>query len=228
LRAPAGRDKRAFHGVGGAPEHASPRAAPRHRGRVGGGARFLELRCKNVPKRDLYRLACALRERCAAAGALLVVNDEADVALAAGADGVHVGENDLPPAAARRVVGPERLVGASVHGAAEAARAAAAGVDYVGVGTIFASATKPGLRPAGLAVLSAALPELGAIPAFAIGGITRASLAAVLETGVHGAAVASAIADADDIEAETAAFLAEIARYSPEAENAQPFGRLAR
>ncbi len=179
--------------------------------RVGGpGARFLQLRLKGRPKREVWRAACALRKRCDPAGALLVVNDDADVAVAAGADGVHVGAEDLPPEAARLVVGPERLVGASVHDAAEADRARAAGVDYAGVGTIFASATKPDLRARGPAALAEVLPRLGGIPAYAIGGITRAAARALIEAGAHGVAVGSAIVDADDIEAETAAFLAEL------------------
>jgi thiamine-phosphate pyrophosphorylase len=174
---------------------------------LAGGARLLQLRAKTLSKRALLQAATALAARCADAGALLLVNDHADVAVAAGAAGVHVGADDLPPAAARAVVGPARIVGATVHGAAEAEAARAAGADYAGVGTIFGSPTKPGLEPGGMALLERLVPLLGEVPAFAIGGITREHVAAVRRAGAHGVAVASAIVDADDIEGETRAFL---------------------
>jgi thiamine-phosphate pyrophosphorylase len=139
------------------------------------------------------------------------VNDHADVAVAAGADGVHGGAEDLPPEAARRVVGAARLVGATAHDPAEAARAAAAGADYVGIGTVFASATKPGLAGRGVGALAACVPHLGAARGFAIGGITVERVREVLASGVHGIAVASAIVDARDIARETARFLDAIA-----------------
>jgi thiamine-phosphate diphosphorylase len=180
-----------------------------------GGARLFQLREKGLERRALLGLAERVAGICRGAGALLIVNDFADVAVAAGADGVHGGETDLPPEAARRVVGPARLVGASAHGAEAARRAAAAGADYVGVGTIFGSPTKPLLAARGPAVLREALPALGGVPAFAIGGITRERLPLVLATGVHGVAVASAIVDADDIAAETAAFLAALRPLLP-------------
>lgn len=188
------------------------------RAAIAGGVRFLELRLKGRPKGEVYAAARALAALCAETGALLVVNDDADVAAAAGADGVHVGQEDLPPEAARRVVGPEAIVGLSVHDLGEAARAREASsgagggpgaIDYAGVGTFFASPLKPDLRargPAELAPVVAALGGLGA-PAeargaglwvYAIGGLTARNAAEALATGAHGLAVGSAIAEADD------------------------------
>lgn len=177
------------------------------------GARFIQLRVKGGAKRAVYEVALALAEACAALGALLVVNDDADVALSAGADGVHVGAEDLPPEAARRVVGPDRLVGASLHDAVEAARAARSGaVDYAGVGTIYGSPTKPGLPARGPETIGIVRAALGgaAIPLYAIGGITPERVPDVLAAGAHGVAVGSAIADADDIARATASFLAAL------------------
>lgn len=182
---------------------------------LAGGAPLLELREKRLGTGALFRLAEALAARCREAGALLIVNDRADVAVAAGADGVHGGADDLPPDAARRVVGPTRLVGATAHDPEEVARAAALGADYVGIGTIFGSATKPGLPARGLAALAAALPRLGAARGFAIGGISRERVREVLATGIHGIAVGAAIAEARDIARETARFLEEIAATPP-------------
>jgi len=176
-----------------------------------GGARLFELRRKKARKRDLYDLALRLRERTARYGALLIVNDEADIALASGADGVHVGEDDLPVAAARRVIGPDRLVGATAHAGEAAARAIAEGCDYLGVGTIFRSPTKPDLPARGLDPIREIVALSASVPAFAIGGIARTNLSEVLRTGIHGVAVASAIAEAEDPERETRLFLEAIA-----------------
>jgi thiamine-phosphate diphosphorylase len=164
------------------------------------GVRFLELRLKGRSKSEVYATAVRLAGMCAEAGALLVVNDDADVALAAGADGVHVGMEDLPPEAARLIVGPDALVGLSVHDASEAARAVAAGVDYVGIGTVFASALKPDLRARGLEVIRAAVPVLRGIPGYAIGGIDATNAALAIEAGAHGVAVGSAVEGAEDVE----------------------------
>jgi thiamine-phosphate pyrophosphorylase len=178
---------------------------------LAGGAPILQLRAKAARRRELWQAALALAARCREAGALLIVNDHVDVAVAAGADGAHGGADDLPPEAARLVLGPTRLLGATAHGAEEAARAAAAGADYVGIGTIFESGTKPGLAARGPDLLRAVLPRLGSARGYAIGGITRARVREVLATGVHGVAVAAAIVEANDIARETARFLEEIA-----------------
>jgi thiamine-phosphate pyrophosphorylase len=180
---------------------------------LAGGGRIIQLRMKGATKRGVVEVARRIRDGTGAADGLLIINDDADVAVAADADGVHVGQEDLPAEDARRVVGPGRLVGVSTHSAAEAGAAARARADYAGIGTVYASATKADLRAGGTEVLAAALPALGAIPGYAIGGITRERVAEVLAAGVHGIAVGSAIVAAPDIAAETAAFLAAIESY---------------
>ena len=113
---------------------------------VRGGADAVQLRAKGMGGRALYETACALREVCRAGGAVFIVNDRADVAAAADADGVHVGQEDLPVAQVRRAVGPGRIVGASAKTVDLAVQAVREGADYLGVGAMFASPTKPGSK----------------------------------------------------------------------------------
>lgn len=137
-----------------------------------GGADVLQLR-EEGPDRRVLALARRLASMARESGALFVVNDRADIAVAADADGVHVGRSDLPIRAARAVVGAARIVGATTHSLAEARAAASAGADYISVGPMFPSPTKPGLRAAGFSYLEAAR-RLG-VPHFCIGGITAAN-----------------------------------------------------
>lgn len=160
-----------------------------------GGVRLFQLRLK-VPGRALLEAARALVPAAEARGALLLVNDRPDVARAAGAHGVHVGQDDLPPAEARRVVGPGALVGASAHDEAELARVVDA-VDYVGFGTLFPSPTKPELGAQGLERLRRLAATCPA-PIYGIGGITHDTAPAVIAAGAHGVAVSSAVLDAPD------------------------------
>jgi len=184
-----------------------------------GGARLLELRVKAAATGDLVEIARRVAALCDPAGALLLVNDDAGAAVAAGADGVHVGQTDLPPVDARRVVGPERLVGLSVHDAPEAAIARAArnagALDYVGIGTVFSSALKSDLAPQGPEGVRALLPLLLDLPGYAIGGIGAGNVAAVMASGVHGVAVSSAIEAAPDPEAATRALWLALERRRP-------------
>jgi thiamine-phosphate pyrophosphorylase len=154
-----------------------------------------------------YELTTAALPLCRAAGALLLVDDRVGVALAAGADGVHVGADDLPVAAARRALGPAAVLGATCRNPEQARAAVADGAGYLGVGPAFATSTKDGLPapigPAGIAAVTAAVPGT---PVIAIGGITPARAAAL---DCYGVAAVSAIA-ADPREA-TSAFLAALA-----------------
>ncbi len=153
-----------------------------------GGADILQLRQK--PRVDVG-LARALRA--VARDALFVVNDRADVALASGADGVHLGAEDLPVGDARRLGVP--LIGATTHGLVEARRAAAAGADYISVGPMFATPRKPGLEPCGFGYLAAAR-RLG-VPFFCIGGITRRNV----EPRMERVAVCGGVIDQPDVAA---------------------------
>ncbi|MSQ33636.1 MAG: thiamine phosphate synthase [Dehalococcoidia bacterium] len=158
---------------------------------VDGGVGMVELRERDLPAGELLALALRLRE-VTAGRALLVVNDRADVARACAADGVHLPEAGLTVAAARQIMGPGMLVGRSVHSAAGAREAAEAGADYLIVGTIFPSPSKPGVPPAGVALLEAVAAQVE-LPFLAIGGVTAQNAASVIVAGAWGAAVISAI-----------------------------------
>lgn len=164
---------------------------------VAAGVDAVQLREKDLEAGQLYALAVDCRRmtfgRCA-----FLVNNRLDVALAAGADGVHLPERCLPLEAARRLVPPGFLIGRSVHSAAGAREAEAAGADYVQLGTIFETESKPGLEPAGLDVVRDATASLG-IPCLTVGGIDVMNAGLVLAAGAAGVAVVSAILRADDI-----------------------------
>jgi thiamine-phosphate pyrophosphorylase len=161
---------------------------------VAGGATMVQLRLKDESARVLVEVARALRD--AVPGVPLLVNDRADVALAAGADGVHVGVDDISPAALRRVVPAGFIIGASVGDDHEIGRAA--GADYVGIGPVFATGSK---SDAGAAIGPARFGELArrcGRPAVAIGGMEASSVPAVLAAGAQGIAVISALFGATD------------------------------
>ncbi|GGK13919.1 hypothetical protein GCM10010124_03120 [Pilimelia terevasa] len=161
--------------------------------------------------RDAYGLVAAALPLCRAAGAACLVNDRLDVALAAGADGGHVGAEDLPVDAARRVLGAG-VLGATCRSAAAARDHAAAGADYLGVGPAFATGTKEGLPaaigPAGVAAVAAAVPGT---PVIAIGGVTPDRVAELCAAGAYGVAAVSAVTAAADPAAAVAAFYAAFA-----------------
>lgn len=178
-----------------------------------GGAPAVQLREKDLPPRDLLPLARRLRLAAHRAGALFFVNDRLDLALVAEADGVHLGPDDLPVAAARRLAPPRFLVGASAR-TPEAARAAEAdGADYVGCGPVFPTRTKPS-PPIGLDRLAAVVAAVR-IPVLAIGGLDAARAPEVRNAGTAGCAVAGALMEAADPCAATAALLAALPPPSP-------------
>lgn len=176
------------------------------RAAVAGGVTAVQVRDKTASRRELYALTVAVREALAGtSGVALFVNDAVDVALLAGADGVHLGQDDLPPAQVRALIGPDRLLGFSTGDEAELDVALAlppGTVDVVGIGPVWATPTKPdagaGLGPAGVAALAAAAAGRG-LRSVAIGGIDAARAAQV--TGVDGICVVSAICAAPDPQA---------------------------
>ena len=181
-----------------------------------GGVRLVQYRAKEgslapdgQPITDAVRLqqAQALAQLCRRHGALFLVNDRIDIALAVDADGVHLGQGDLPPALARQLLGPEKLIGRSTHALSQLQQAMADGCDYVGVGPVNATPTKPGREPVGLDYVRQAAAE-SSIPFFAIGGIEPANLAAVQAAGAQRVAVVRAITEAPDPAAASAALLA--------------------
>jgi thiamine-phosphate pyrophosphorylase len=165
-----------------------------------GGARWLQYRCK-LGNDDLrLRQARALRQLCTRHGARLIVNDDVELALAAGADGVHLGASDVSIAAARRRIGADRVIGASCYDRLDAALAAsAAGADYAAFGSVFPSSVKPTAVRAPLTLLSRARAELD-IPVVAIGGISPDNALAAIAAGAHAVAVISSVFDAPEAE----------------------------
>ena len=168
-----------------------------------GGASIVQWRDKVRDKGEQLPDALAVHQACRARDALFIVNDHADLALAIGGDGVHVGQKDLPVAVVRRILPAEFVVGASTNNPQEAAVAEAAGASYIAVGDIFGTATKQSTRPASPAAL-AAVKAAVKLPVIGIGGITAANAAAVIEAGASGVAVISAVCGADDPRAAAA------------------------
>jgi thiamine-phosphate pyrophosphorylase len=162
-----------------------------------GGVDVVQLRDKDLSDDELVAAARPFREACTAHGALFVLNDRPDLALACSADGVHVGQRDAPVAAARAAVGPDLLVGLSIE--VEAELDDTAGADYLGVGAVFDTPTKTDATGAGLALVRAAAARV-TMPWFAIGGIDLANAAEVVAAGAPGLAVVRAIRDAGDPE----------------------------
>jgi thiamine-phosphate pyrophosphorylase len=164
-----------------------------------GGVRVLQVRYKRTPERRALDELTRVVALCRQAGAVCLVNDRVDWALAAGAHGAHVGDLDLPPEEARRALGPVHILGVTVRSGADARRAAFAGADYVGAGPVFATRTKsvdaPLLGLAGLEELVRASP----LPVVAIAGIGLANIGAVAGAGAHGAAVLSDLVEAADM-----------------------------
>ena len=155
------------------------------------GVRVAQVRCKRARGRAAWTSVQDAVAVLRAAGVLTLVNDRVDWALLSGADGVHVGDEDLPPREARRLLGPDRVLGVTVRGAAGAREAAAAGATYVGLGPVFATRTKEVPAPVlGLERLRAEV-QGSPLPVVAIGGIGLENVTAVARTGVHGAAVVS-------------------------------------
>jgi thiamine-phosphate pyrophosphorylase len=180
-----------------------------------GGAGVVQLRRKGDDGLALLRLAERCRAITAAAGVLLVVNDRLDVAMAADADGVHLGQGDLPLAAARSLW-PGRIVGRSTHSLAQALAAEREGADYVGVGPVFATPTKPGRAAVGLSLLGSAAMALR-IPWFAIGGVDASTVSAVVAAGARRVAVVRAVCDAADVAAAARSLSDAVSRAGAEA-----------
>ena len=168
-----------------------------------GGATAVQLREKELATRQLVELAERLLAVTRRFGVPLIVNDRVDVALAVGADGVHLGTDDMPLDRARRLLGPDRVLGASVESPEEAVQAERAGADYLGVGPIFATATKADAgEPQGPQLLRRIRP-VTRLPLVAISGITADNAGEAIRAGADGVAVISAVMGAADVEAAT-------------------------
>lgn len=187
---------------------------------LGAGVDWVQVRVKGCTDRDLYDLTVRVLEQAGAYDATVVVDDRADIALAAGAHGVHVGAEDIPVREVRRILGPDLLVGATAREPVAARAAVAAGADYLGVGPAFGTATKSGLPdPIGVDGVARTANAVD-VPVVAIGGVDRDRLPELLAAGVHGAAVVSAVSQAADPAAAAAALLETIRMATPESAGA--------
>lgn len=168
---------------------------------IRGGATAVQLRMKDEPARAVFDAARTIAPLCRAAGVALIVNDRVDVAVMAGADGVHIGQDDLPAAEVRALMGRRALIGVSAATVDEAVAAERAGADYVGVGSVYATATKPDAgAPVGLGRVTE-IRRAVRVPVVGIGGITPSNAAAVIRAGAQGVAVITAVTLADDMSA---------------------------
>ncbi|HXY37830.1 MAG TPA: thiamine phosphate synthase [Planctomycetaceae bacterium] len=181
---------------------------PAVRSALAGGVDVVQLREKEMPERRLLALGRRVREWAREAGALFVVNDRPDLAVASDADGVHVGQDELPVKEARAIVGPHRLVGVSTHTIEQARQAVLDGADYLGIGPVFPSATKSFDSLAGLELVREVAAEIS-LPWFAIGGINAENISEVVRAGAQRIAVSNAILGAED-PASAAQTLADI------------------
>jgi thiamine-phosphate pyrophosphorylase len=174
------------------------------------GAPVIQLRAKELPDRAVYELGSHVARECGARGACCIVNDRVDIALAIGADGVHLGAEDLPVPVARDLVGDRLLVGATARDPETARRHEAAGATYLGVGPAYSTASKEGLPeplgPEGVERIASAV----SIPVIAVAGVTASRVPELLAAGAYGVAVVSAVSEVSDARAATEELLAAL------------------
>ena len=167
---------------------------------VRGGAAIVQLREKNLEDAAFLTEAKRFTALCRKLGAVSIINDRADIALAAGADGVHVGQSDLEAERARALLGPDKIIGVSAHSPEEARRAREAGADYLGCGAAFATGTKADAKPISKDTIRAVTAAAG-VPVVAIGGVSRENILELRGLGLSGVAVVSGIFAQGDVEA---------------------------
>jgi thiamine-phosphate pyrophosphorylase len=180
---------------------------------IQGGSKIIQLREKNYSKRDLYYLALKFREITTRAGVLLIINDHLDIALAVDADGVHLGQEDLPVQAARRLAS-ELLIGASSHSLEQALQAEKDGADYINIGPIFSTKTKEGVESVLGPETIAKISPLIRVPFTVMGGINEENIDQVLAYGARRVAMVTAITKAADITAKVKSLKEKIRGFS--------------
>ncbi len=183
------------------------------RAAIKGGARVLQLRDRVGEKGDMLAVATKLRELCAREGVLFIINDHLDLALATGADGLHLGQRDLPLKEARRLLPIDSLLGLSCHSLEEAKGAEEAGADYMALGSIFPTTSKEKAVVIGVETL-ARVRKAVSLPIVAIGGINQENVAQVLQAGAQAVAVISAVLGPPDIEAAARGLVARMEKAS--------------
>ena len=170
---------------------------------IDGGAAFVQLREKHLGQDDFLAEARRFVALCREKGAVSIINDNVEIAAEVGADGVHVGQEDLACGRARAILGPDKIIGVSAHNVDEALAAQAAGADYLGVGAAFVSHTKSDAKPIAAEAMAAITAAVD-IPVVAIGGITRENLPTLAGRGLDGVAVVSALFAQKDVRAAAA------------------------
>lgn len=176
-----------------------------------GGVTLVQYRAKTASSAEMYAEALQLKALCDSFNVPLIINDRLDIAMAVGAAGVHLGQDDLPCAAARKILGEDYIIGVSAHNPAEAKAALQSGADYLGCGAVFGTATKADVKKLGTEGLTAICREKG-LPVVGIGGVTTDNYREVRAAGADGAAIVSGILAQPDIRATVRA----IARVSQE------------
>jgi thiamine-phosphate pyrophosphorylase len=167
-------------------------------GALAGGVDLVQLRMKDASDEEIVAAGRRFAAAAGDHGALFILNDRPDLVIATGADGVHIGQDDASVADARSIVGPERLVGLSTHSPSQVDAASGAGVDYIGVGPVYATPTKPGRPAVGLDLVRYAAVH-ATVPFFAIGGISPANVQAVHTAGATRVAVVRALTEAGEV-----------------------------
>ncbi|MBF0338643.1 MAG: thiamine phosphate synthase [Nitrospirae bacterium] len=165
---------------------------------ISGGLKWLQFRDKEASRLQMFKTARLLRALTIANDVTLIINDYPDIALAVDADGVHLGQDDLPVEQVRRLMGDNKIIGVSTHSLDQALEAQRGGADYIGFGPIFATQTKDAGSPKGVDAIRELLAQIK-IPIVAIGGISEDSLGAVLDAGASAVAVASGILEQEDL-----------------------------
>ncbi|MBF0535536.1 MAG: thiamine phosphate synthase [Nitrospirae bacterium] len=175
---------------------------------IGSGVKWIQLRDKTSDRLQIFKTSRVLRALTLANGVKLIINDYPDIALAVDADGVHIGQDDMPIKYVRKVFAKKRhiIIGVSTHSVEEAVRAEEEGADYIGFGPVFHTTTKDAGSPKGIEMLSQVLSQVS-IPVVAIGGIVQENVKLVLEAGAHAVAVASGIMESEDIGKTAAEFV---------------------
>lgn len=165
---------------------------------IAGGADVIQLRDKESSDREIVEAGRAIRKAVGRDKAVFIVNDRPDIALAVDADGVHLGQDDLPVTAARSILGKDKIIGLSTHSLEQAAEAQNSGADYIGIGPIFSTPTKPGYKAVGLELIKK-VKEMNGIPFVAIGGIDESNIDDIIAAGGLRVAVVRAVCGAEDI-----------------------------
>jgi len=177
-----------------------------------GGAAMIQLRHKSASSSQLFLWAIAIRERCQHYNALCIINDRVDIAMASNADGVHLGQQDMPAAVARKLLGNQRIIGVSTSSIEEALQAEKDGADYIGFGHIYPTSSKMKSNPPLGVEMLRQVTAISSLPIIAIGGVSSENAASLISYGASGVAVISAISRADDPSAATRQLVAIINR----------------